>query len=164
MVNRSISAVAAVAATLISTGALASPDWRDDRPRYSHGGQRGNDRMWELQRRQREAAYRNGYQNGQRNAYYNNGQRNAYYDNRNNGNYRRDTRWTGQGNYRWGPDGRIECRRNDGTTGLIVGALAGGTLGNVVAGHGDKLLGSIIGGSLGAILGKEVSKGNVRCR
>jgi hypothetical protein len=62
-----------------------------------------------------------------------------------------------------GNDGRYYCRRSDGTTGLIVGALAGGTLGNVIAPGESKLIGSLIGGSLGAILGKELDDG-VECR
>ncbi len=62
-----------------------------------------------------------------------------------------------------GNDGRYYCRRSDGTTGLIVGALAGGTLGNVIAPGGSKTVGSLIGGSLGAILGKELDDG-VTCR
>jgi uncharacterized protein YcfJ len=45
-----------------------------------------------------------------------------------------------------------------------VGALAGGTLGNVIAGEGDKRLGSVIGGTLGAVLGNEIARGDARCR
>ena len=62
-----------------------------------------------------------------------------------------------------GSDNRYYCRRSDGTTGLIVGALAGGTLGNVIAPNGSKTVGSLIGGSLGAILGKELDDG-IECR
>lgn len=62
-----------------------------------------------------------------------------------------------------GNDGRYYCRRSDGTTGLIIGALAGGTLGNVIAPGGSKTVGSLIGGGLGAILGKELDDG-VTCR
>jgi hypothetical protein len=66
--------------------------------------------------------------------------------------------------YWWGSNGQLQCRRQDGTTGLIVGALAGGTLGNVIAREGDKRLGSVIGGTLGAVLGNELARGDVRCR
>lgn len=62
-----------------------------------------------------------------------------------------------------GSDNRYYCRRSDGTTGLVVGALAGGTLGNVIAPNGSKTVGSLIGGSLGAILGKELDDG-IECR
>ena len=63
-----------------------------------------------------------------------------------------------------GQDNRYYCRRGDGTTGLIVGALGGGVLGNVIAPGGSKTLGSIIGGGLGAVLGNEIGRGNVTCR
>ncbi|KAB7648942.1 hypothetical protein [Polymorphobacter fuscus] len=63
-----------------------------------------------------------------------------------------------------GQDNRYYCRRNDGTTGLIVGALGGGVLGNVIAPGGSKTLGSILGGGLGAVLGSSVGKNNVTCR
>ena len=63
-----------------------------------------------------------------------------------------------------GYDNRYYCRRSDGTTGLIIGGLAGGTLGNVIAPGGSKLLGSIIGGSLGAVVGNSVDRNRVVCR
>lgn len=80
-----------------------------------------------------------------------------------------------QGNYRpvylgrndqifRGYDNRYYCRRSDGTTGLIIGGLAGGTLGNVIAPGGSKLLGSIIGGSLGAVIGNSIDRSQVVCR
>jgi hypothetical protein len=63
-----------------------------------------------------------------------------------------------------GYDNRYYCRRSDGTTGLIIGGLAGGTLGNVIAPGGSKLLGSIIGGSLGAVIGNSVDRNRVACQ
>ncbi len=63
-----------------------------------------------------------------------------------------------------GRDGQYYCRRDDGTTGLIIGALGGGVLGNVVAPGGSKTLGTILGGGAGALLGREIDKGDVRCR
>jgi len=63
-----------------------------------------------------------------------------------------------------GNDNRYYCRRNDGTTGLIVGAIGGGVLGNVIAPGGSKTLGSIIGGGLGAVLGNSIDRNNVTCR
>lgn len=63
-----------------------------------------------------------------------------------------------------GQDNRYYCRRGDGTTGLIVGALGGGVLGNVIAPGGSKTLGSILGGGLGAILGSSIDRNNVTCR
>ena len=64
-----------------------------------------------------------------------------------------------------GSDGRYYCKRNDGTTGLIVGGLAGGALGNVIDGGGNRLAGTLIGGALGALAGKAIDQNSdVRCR
>jgi hypothetical protein len=63
-----------------------------------------------------------------------------------------------------GYDNRYYCRRDDGTTGLIVGGILGGVLGNVVAPGDSKVLGTIIGAGGGALLGREIDKGDVVCR
>jgi hypothetical protein len=63
-----------------------------------------------------------------------------------------------------GQDGRFYCRRSDGTTGLIVGALAGGVLGNVIAPGGSETLGTILGGGAGALIGREVDRGDAKCK
>lgn len=74
-------------------------------------------------------------------------------------------RYLGANDQIWrGYDNRYYCRRNDGTTGLIIGGLTGGTLGNVLAPGGSKVLGSIIGGTLGAVIGNSVDRGRVVCR
>ena len=39
-----------------------------------------------------------------------------------------------------GRDGRYYCRRSDGTAGLVVGGIAGGVLGNIIAPGGSKTL------------------------
>lgn len=63
-----------------------------------------------------------------------------------------------------GQDGRYYCRRSDGTTGLIVGAAAGGLLGAAIAPGGSGLLGALIGGGAGALAGKSIDQGSVHCR
>lgn len=64
-----------------------------------------------------------------------------------------------------GQDGRYYCRRSDGTTGLIVGAIAGGVLGNVIAPGGSEELGTILGAIAGGIAGRSIDKSDdVRCR
>lgn len=63
-----------------------------------------------------------------------------------------------------GSDGRYYCRRPDGTTGLVVGAIAGGVLGNLIAPGGSEFLGTIIGAGVGAAIGREIERGQVRCR
>jgi hypothetical protein len=60
-------------------------------------------------------------------------------------------------------DGRYYCKRDDGTTGTIVGALAGGVLGNIIAPGGSKTLGTILGGAGGALAGRAIDKNDVRC-
>ncbi|WP_294301481.1 hypothetical protein [uncultured Sphingomonas sp.] len=60
-----------------------------------------------------------------------------------------------------GRDGRAYCRRNDGTTGLVIGGVGGAVLGNLVGGG---LLGTLVGGGGGALLGRELDRGKVRCR
>jgi hypothetical protein len=67
-----------------------------------------------------------------------------------------------------GSDGRYYCKRSDGTTGLIVGAAAGGLLGNVIDGGRHRTGGTLIGGALGALLGRSVEQNqaanDIRCR
>ena len=63
-----------------------------------------------------------------------------------------------------GSDGRYYCKRDDGTTGLIVGALGGGVLGNIIAPGGSELLGTLLGAGAGAVVGREIDKGDAKCR
>lgn len=63
-----------------------------------------------------------------------------------------------------GQDGRYYCRRPDGTSGLIVGGIAGGVLGTIIAPGGSKTLGTILGGAAGAAIGRQIDRNNVRCR
>ncbi|HEY0711546.1 MAG TPA: hypothetical protein VGF45_02660, partial [Polyangia bacterium] len=63
-----------------------------------------------------------------------------------------------------GQDGRYYCRRDDGTTGLILGALGGGALGNIIAPGGSKTLGTVIGAVGGGIAGRALDRNGVTCR
>lgn len=65
-----------------------------------------------------------------------------------------------------GQDGRYYCRRNDGTTGLIVGGVAGGLLGNIIAPGGSQTLGTLLGAAAGAAAGRSIDRNNnkVTCR
>jgi len=66
-----------------------------------------------------------------------------------------------------GTDGRYYCKRSDGTTGLIVGAVGGGVLGNVIDGGHSRAVGTILGGVLGAVAGQAIERNankDVRCR
>jgi uncharacterized protein YcfJ len=61
-----------------------------------------------------------------------------------------------------GKDGRRYCRRSDGTTGLVIGAVAGGLLGTAV----DTGAGTVIGAVGGALAGRAIdrSESRKRCR
>jgi hypothetical protein len=59
-----------------------------------------------------------------------------------------------------GSDGRYYCRRSDGTTGLVVGGLAGAALGGAIGGDA---LGALAGAAGGALLGSSIDSGRVRC-
>ncbi|WP_157217339.1 glycine zipper 2TM domain-containing protein [Flavisphingomonas formosensis] len=59
-----------------------------------------------------------------------------------------------------GSDGRYYCKRNDGTTGLIVGAAGGAILGNVIDGGHSRAVGTLLGGALGALAGRSIDQSN----
>ena len=63
-----------------------------------------------------------------------------------------------------GQNGRYYCRRSDGTTGLIIGGLAGGVVGNLLDNGRSSLLGTLLGGAGGALIGRSVDRGQVVCR
>ena len=62
-----------------------------------------------------------------------------------------------------GQDGRYYCRRSDGTTGLIIGAGLGAVLGNQLNIGGSTTLSTLLGGAAGALIGKELAQGQMRC-
>jgi hypothetical protein len=57
-----------------------------------------------------------------------------------------------------GRDGRTYCRKSDGTTGLIVGGVAGALAGRAIDTRGDRTLGTLGGAAAGALLGREVDR------
>lgn len=63
-------------------------------------------------------------------------------------------------------DGPIECRRSDGTTGLIVGGGAGALVGRGIDRRGERGTGTIIGAIAGALLGSAIERNSnaERCR
>lgn len=70
---------------------------------------------------------------------------------------RKDRVWRGN-------NGQYYCKRDNGTTGLVIGAAAGGLLGHEVAGRGDKTLGTVIGAVGGGLLGRAIDRGELKCR
>lgn len=61
-------------------------------------------------------------------------------------------------------DGRYRCKKDNGTTGLLIGGAVGGVAGHEIAGNGDKLLGTVLGAAGGALLGREIDKDKYSCR
>ncbi len=128
------------------------------------------DRYQSIMRNSRSYGRNDGYQSGTADS--RNQEDNAYYDparDYRDGNYQERTLAKDDRVYR-GTDGRYYCKRNDGTTGLIVGGVGGAVLGNVIDGGRSRAVGTILGGVLGAVAGRAVERGandrngEVRCR
>jgi Glycine zipper 2TM domain len=63
-----------------------------------------------------------------------------------------------------GRDGRYYCRRSNGTTGLVIGAVGGALVGRAIDTRGDRTLGTLLGAAGGALLGREIERRGSRCR
>ena len=63
-----------------------------------------------------------------------------------------------------GRDGRMHCRRSDGTTGAIVGAVGGALVGRTIDTRGDRAGGTILGAIAGGLAGREIDRGGSRRR
>jgi hypothetical protein len=73
--------------------------------------------------------------------------------------YRNNSYYRGDRYYRGGS----RCR-DSGTGGTIIGAIAGGLLGNQVVGRrGDQTAGTIVGAGVGALAGRAIDRGDSRC-
>lgn len=173
--------LAAIAATALSAvPASAQPNERRDDRKDDRRGDRKDDRKDDRRddrrdvradRRDDRRDDRNDRQRDwrqYRNYDYNrfeNGQRTYYADRYYRADGKYQTRRLGRNDriYRGG-DNRYYCRRSDGTTGLIIGGLAGGLLGNSLAGGGSRTLGTLLGGGAGALLGRSIDRGQVQCR
>jgi hypothetical protein len=125
---------------------------KDRRDRYE-------DRWDRRDNRGRAVARSNGYREGSREGYWDA----ARYYRRDDRRYR--PRRLGRNDYIYrGSDNRYYCRRDDGTTGLIIGGIGGGVLGHILAPGGAKTLGTIIGAGAGALLGRAIDDGDIVCR
>ena len=112
---------------------------------------RQNSRNW-----QRYSQYDyNRYEQGQRTYYAD-----RYYRD---GSYYQDRRLTRNDRIYRGQNGQYYCRRNDGTTGLIIGGGLGALAGNQINLGGSRTVRTIIGGAAGAIIGREIDRGRMRC-
>ncbi|MFC3711799.1 glycine zipper 2TM domain-containing protein [Sphingoaurantiacus capsulatus] len=72
--------------------------------------------------------------------------------------------WYGRGGRYYGND-YDRCRKDSNADGTVLGAVAGGVLGNVIAQQGDKALGTAIGAGVGGVIGNRIDngKGGRRC-
>jgi len=135
-------AASALALTGIGTAAPAAADPPSWAPAH---GKRAKDRA--------ERRYERRYERREARRVYDD--RGRYYESR------RITR----NSHMWrGRDGRYYCRRDNGTTGLVIGAGVGALAGHEIAGRGDRTLGAILGGAIGAIVGREIDRGSLNCR
>lgn len=74
-----------------------------------------------------------------------------------------DRRWDDRrGNGGW-DDGRY-CRRSDGGTGTVLGAVVGGVVGNQVVKGNDRTVATVAGAVVGGLLGRSIDRGRVVCR
>ena len=51
------------------------------------------------------------------------------------------------------------CRRSSGGTGTVVGAIAGGVIGNQVARRNDRTVATVAGAVVGGLLGRSIHRG-----
>lgn len=63
-----------------------------------------------------------------------------------------------------GEDGRYYCRRQNGTTGLLVRSRDDSPIAQRRAGRGDRTLSAILGFTGGALLGRSTNRSEMRCR
>lgn len=150
-----LAAFAATAAALPITPAFADQSWSNRDDRNDRRDDRRNDRR-DDRRDDRRADRRDDRRD------YRNDRRDRIYDSR--GRYSQPRRIDRNSRLWRGNDGRYYCKRDNGTTGLIIGAGVGALAGNQIAGNGDRTIGTILGGVLGGALGREIDKGDLQCR
>ena len=71
-----------------------------------------------------------------------------------------------QGRTWYDGQGRMRCKRPNGTTGLVVGAAGGALLGRAIDTRGERTTGTIAGAAVGALLGRHIERKRTgyRCR
>jgi hypothetical protein len=63
----------------------------------------------------------------------------------------------------WGENRYGYACHDRGNGGLAIGAIAGGLLGNQIAGRGDRTLGTVLGAAGGGLLGRSIDRHDGRC-
>ena len=107
-----------------------------------------------------EAQSRYGYSSRYDNGYYNQGYGRSYQGQRYDRRYA-NQRYYNQRTHNGGYYNHYG-QRCSGSTGTIIGAIAGGLLGNQVAGRGDRTLGAILGAGAGALAGNAIDRSDCR--
>jgi hypothetical protein len=180
--KRFLGTAALIAATCLSAATPALAQSSADDARFAAAQSRLDSELQifrqEFDRYQSTRGTRGGYapQGGYRQAPDRAGQ-DQYPDERDEGNYDPSRYYRAGPNYQErtlstndrvyaGQDGKYYCKRNDGTTGLIIGAAGGGILGNVIDGGRSRIVGSLLGAAAGGLAGRAVDQNNsqVRCR
>ncbi len=150
----SVAAIVSLTAAVVPTAASAHDhdryDYRDgrddgDRDGYYNRHDNGRHNGWDRHDRERRGYYSNGGYDNRYGGY--SGNRSYAYG----GGYAGGNRYYGD---------RYRC--HSGRTGTIVGAIAGGLIGNGVAGRGDRTLGTVLGAGGGALVGRSIDR-NGRC-
>jgi len=147
-------AVAIPAAPVIAKPDKAEKEYRKDVRKADKEYRKDVRRANRDHRQYRNYDY-NRYEPGQ-NAYY----ADNYYRS---GNYYQDRQLGYNDRIYRGQNNQYYCRRPDGTTGLIIGGVAGAVLGRIIAPGGSRTIGTILGGAAGALGGRAIERGNVRC-
>lgn len=57
-----------------------------------------------------------------------------------------------------GKDGRLYCRKRNGTIGVVVGGVGGALIGRAIDKRGDRTVGTVVGAGAGALIGREVAR------
>ena len=60
-------------------------------------------------------------------------------------------------------NGRLRCKRPNGTTGLIVGAAGGALIGRAIDTRGERATGTILSAAAGALVGREIDRSRYHC-
>ena len=60
-------------------------------------------------------------------------------------------------------NGRLRCKRSNGTTGLIVGGAGGALLGRAIDTHCERATGTILGAAAGALVGRSIDSNRYHC-
>ena len=114
-------------------------------------GNQAQNQDWRRYNRYDYNRYEQGYNSYNADRYYRDGR------------YYADRRMTSNDRIYRGQNGQYYCRRNDGTTGLIIGGGVGALAGNQINLGGSRTVRTIIGGAAGAIIGRQIDRGGMRC-